>query len=293
MYERIKETASWIKERMTTSPRTAIVLGTGLGQLATEITDRQEIPYSSIPNFPVSTVEGHSGKLIFGKLGGVDIMAMQGRFHYYEGYSMKEVTFPVRVMYELGIKTLFVSNAAGGMNPAFNVGSIMVITDHINCFPDHPLRGKNFPTGPRFPDMHEAYDKALIKLASDIASEKNIRLHYGVYLGVQGPTFETPAEYRMYRIMGGDTVGMSTVPEVIVAHHCGIRVFGVSIVTDLGGFDTPVEVSHEEVQEAANKAQPIMTELMREMIVRSEKIESQTKEKFNTDHPTEQWKSQK
>ena len=214
-------------------------------------------------------MEGHSGKLIFGKLGGVDILAMQGRFHFYEGYSMKDVTFPVRVMYELGIKTLFVSNAAGGMNPEFKIGDIMIITDHINFFPEHPLRGKNFPTGPRFPDMHEAYDHKLVDLATEIAKEKGIHLVYGTYVGTQGPTFETPAEYRMYRILGGDTVGMSTVPEVIVANHCGIRCFGVSIVTDLGGFDVPVEVSHEEVQEAANKAQPIMAELMREMIKRS------------------------
>ena len=254
---------------MTTSPKTAIVLGTGLGQLASEITDTYEFPYSEIPNFPVSTVEGHSGKLIFGRLGGKDIVAMQGRFHYYEGYSMKEVTFPVRVMYELGIKTLFVSNAAGGMNPEFLIGDIMVITDHINLFPEHPLRGKNFPTGPRFPDMHQAYDPQLIALADEIAAEKGIRLMHGVYVGVQGPTFETPAEYRMYRILGGDTIGMSTVPEVIVANHCGIRVFGISIVTDLGGFDVPVEVSHEEVQIAANKAQPLMTEIMREIIRRS------------------------
>ncbi len=245
------------------------MLGTGLGQLASEITDTYEFPYSEIPNFPISTVEGHSGKLIFGKLGGKDIVAMQGRFHYYEGYSMKEVTFPVRVMYELGIKTLFVSNAAGGMNPEFLIGDIMVITDHINLFPEHPLRGKNFPTGPRFPDMHQAYDPQLIALADEIAAEKGIRLMHGVYVGVQGPTFETPAEYRMYRILGGDTIGMSTVPEVIVANHCGIRVFGISIVTDLGGFDVPVEVSHEEVQIAANKAQPLMTEIMREIIRRS------------------------
>jgi purine-nucleoside phosphorylase len=275
---------------MTTSPKTAIVLGTGLGQLASEITDTYEFPYAEIPNFPVSTVEGHSGKLIFGKLGGVDIVAMQGRFHFYEGYSMKEVTFPVRVMYELGIKTLFVSNAAGGMNPQFQIGDIMVITDHINMFPEHPLRGKNFPTGPRFPDMHETYNRKLINLAFEIAKEKNIRLQHGVYVGVQGPTFETPAEYKMYRLLGGDTVGMSTVPEVIVAHHCGIRTFGISIVTDLGGFDTPVEVSHEEVQQAANKAQPLMTEIMREMIIRSERVESSTNDKFNTDHPTEGWK---
>ena len=193
---------------------------------------------------------------------------MEGRFHYYEGYSMKEVTFPERVMYELGIKTLFVSNASGGMNPKFNIGDVMVITDHVNFFPEHPLRGKNFPTGPRFPDMHEAYDHELVELANKIAEEKGIKLQHGVYVGVQGPTFETPAEYRMYHLFG-DAVGMSTVPEVIVARHCGIKVFGVSIITDLGGFDVPVEGSHEEVQKAANAAQPIMTEIMREMIRRS------------------------
>ena len=290
MYTKIQETASWLKERMTTSPKTAIILGTGLGQLASEITDKTEIPYSEIPNFPVSTVEGHAGALIFGKLGGVDILAMQGRFHYYEGYSMKEVTFPVRVMYELGIKTLFVSNAAGGMNPAFKIGDLRVITDHINFFPEHPLRGKNFPTGPRFPDMHEAYDHELINLATKIAKEKNIRLVYGVYIGVTGPTFETPAEYKMYRILGGDAVGMSTVPEVIVAHHCGIRTFGVSVITDLGGFDDPVEVSHEEVQEAAKKAQPFMTEIMRELIIWTDKFNYDQIDSFNTNHPTEGWK---
>lgn len=244
-------------------------MGTGLGQLASEITDTYEFPYEQIPNFPVSTVEGHAGKLIFGKLGGKDIMAMEGRFHFYEGYSMKEVTFPERVMYELGIRTLFVSNAAGGMNPKFKIGDLMIINDHINFFPEHPLRGKNCPPGPRFPDMHEAYDHELIALADKIAEEKGISVQHGVYVGVQGPTFETPAEYRMYRLLGGDAVGMSTVPEVIVARHCGIKVFGVSIITDLGGFDTPVEVSHEEVQKAANAAQPVMTEIMREIIRRS------------------------
>ncbi len=196
-------------------------------------------------------------------------MAMQGRFHFYEGYSMKEVTFPIRVMYELGIKTLFVSNASGGMNPSFKIGDLMIITDHINFFPEHPLRGKNFPTGPRFPDMHEPYDLGLVAEADKIAEEKGIHVVHGVYVGVQGPTFETPTEYRMYRILGGDAVGMSTVPEVIVARHCGIKVFGVSVITDLGGFDVPVAVSHEEVQEAANKAQPLMTEIMREMINRA------------------------
>lgn len=194
---------------------------------------------------------------------------MEGRFHYYEGYDMKEVTFPERVMYELDIETLFVSNASGGMNPNFVIGDLMIIDDHINFFPEHPLRGKNFPTGPRFPDMHEAYDKQLRDLADQIAKEKGIRVVHGVYVGVSGPTFETPAEYKMYHRLGGDAVGMSTVPEVIVARHCGIKVFGMSIITDLGLEDQPVEVSHEEVQVAANKAQPLMTEIMREIIKRS------------------------
>ncbi len=193
---------------------------------------------------------------------------MKGRFHYYEGWSMQQVTFPERIMYELGIETLFVSNAAGGMSPEFRIGDLMVITDHINFFPEHPLRGKNFPTGPRFPDMHETYDPKLIALANEVAKENNIRLVHGVYVGVQGPTFETPAEYRMYAKLGGQAIGMSTVPEVIVARHCGIRVFGISVITDLGGFDVPVEVSHDDVQEAANKAQPIMTSLIREMVNR-------------------------
>ena len=194
---------------------------------------------------------------------------MQGRFHYYEGYSMKEVTMPVRVMYELGIKTLFVSNAAGGMNPSFKIGDLMIIRDHINNFPEHPLRGKNFPTGPRFPDMHETYDSELIAKAEAIGREKKIRLVKGVYMGVQGPTFETPAEYKMFSIMGADAVGMSTVPEVIVAHHCGIKIFGLSVITDLGGFAEAEAVSHEEVQIAANKAQPLMTEIIKEMVKRA------------------------
>lgn len=255
---------------MSAKPTTAIILGTGLGKLADEIEITQAIPYSEIPNFPVSTVEGHSGKLILGKLGGKDIMAMQGRFHFYEGYSMKEVTFPVRVMYELGIRTLFVSNAAGGTNPDFHIGTLMIITDHINFFPENPLRGKNMPTGPRFPDMHEPYDLQLVALADRIAEEKGIEVAHGVYLGTQGPTFETPAEYRMFHRMGADAVGMSTVPEVIVARHCGIRVFGVSIITDLGVEGHVEEVSHEEVQKAANAVQPLMADIMREMIKRSE-----------------------
>ena len=269
MLERIQETADFLKSKMHTHPETAIILGTGLGSLVNEITDKYEIGYETIPNFPVSTVEGHSGKLIFGKLGDKDIMAMQGRFHFYEGYSMKEVTFPIRVMRELGIKTLFVSNAAGGMNPAFEIGDLMIITDHINFFPEHPLRGKNISYGPRFPDMSEAYNKELIRKADEIANEKGIKVQHGIYIGTQGPTYETPAEYKMFRILGADAVGMSTVPEVIVANHCGIRVFGISVITDLGVEGKIVEVTHEDVQKAADAAQPLMTTIMRELINRA------------------------
>ena len=212
-------------------------------------------------------MEGHAGKLIFGKLGGVDIMAMEGRFHYYEGYNMKEVTFPIRVMYELGIKTLFVSNASGGMNPEFKIGDLMIITDHINLFPEHPLRGKNYnELGPRFPDMGEPYSKRLIADALNVAKKNGIKVQQGVYVGTQGPTFETPAEYRYFKAIGGDAVGMSTVPEVIVARHGGMEVFAISVITDLGGMDDPVEVSHEEVQKAAAEAQPKMTAIMKGLI---------------------------
>ena len=268
MLEKINETAAYIRTATRRKPTTAIILGTGLGRLADEIEDKEEIAYKDIPNFPVSTVEGHSGKLIFGTLGGKEIMAMQGRFHYYEGYSMKEVTFPIRVMRELGIRNLFVSNASGGTNPEFEIGDLMIIRDHINLFPEHPLRGKNIDYGPRFPDMSEAYSKELIDKAKEIASELGITVREGVYLGTQGPTFETPSEYKMFRILGADAVGMSTVPEVIVANHCGIRVFGMSIVTDLGVEGKIVEVTHEEVQKAADAAQPKMTAIMRELIKR-------------------------
>ena len=268
MYKKIQETARFLKQRMQTSPKTAIILGSGLGKLADEIDIEQVIAYEDIPHFPISTVEGHSGKLLFGKLGGHDIMAMQGRFHYYEGYDIHEVTFPIRVMYELGIQNLFVSNAAGGMNPQFSIGDLMVITDHINMLPENPLRGKNVPTGPRFPSMHEAYDPEFIRIVDDIATQNNIKVQHGVYVATQGPTFETPAEYRMFRLIGADAVGMSTVPEVIVAVHQGMRVFGMSVITDLGGFAEAVEVSHEEVTAAANAAQPKMTLLMKELINR-------------------------
>lgn len=264
----IKETAEWLLARTASRPTTAVVLGTGLGRLAEEIEVIDAFPYSEIPNFPVSTVEGHSGRLIFGRLGGKEVMAMEGRFHYYEGYTMKEVTFPMRVMYELGIKNLFVSNASGGMSPDFEIGDLMLITDHINLFPEHPLRGKNFPTGPRFPDMSEAYDREYLAMAREIAKEKGIRVVEGVYAGTQGPTFETPAEYKMFRILGGDAVGMSTVPEVIVANHCGIRCFGISIITDLGVEGKIVEVSHEEVQKAAKAVQPLMADIFRELVNR-------------------------
>ncbi len=268
MLETIQETAKWLREHTELRPHIAIILGTGLGRLASEIDIVDAFPYADVPHFPVSTVEGHQGRLLFGRLGGQPVMALDGRFHYYEGYSMKEVTFPVRVMHELGIDTLFVSNAAGGMNPDFEIGDLMLITDHINHMPEHPLRGKNLPTGPRFPDMSEAYDHQLLAMARDVAAEKGIRVRQGVYLGTSGPTFETPAEYKMFRILGADAVGMSTVPEVIVARHCGIRVFGVSVITDLGVEGKIIEVSHEEVQRAADAVQPLMAEIFRTMITR-------------------------
>ena len=269
MISLINQTADYIRTKVADIPNTAIILGTGLGALVDHIEDKQYIPYTEIPNFPVSTVEGHSGNLIFGKLGEKRVMAMQGRFHFYEGYDMKQVTFPVRVMKALGIKTLFVSNAAGGMNPDFEIGDIMIINDHINLFPEHPLRGKNYnELGDRFPDMSEPYSHRLIAEAKSIAKEKGIRVMEGVYVGTQGPTFETPAEYRYFHRIGGDAVGMSTVPEVIVARHGNIEVFAVSVITDLGVEGIVEKVSHEEVQKAAQKAQPRMMEIMRELVNR-------------------------
>ena len=269
MLEKIKQTADYLRGRAGELPKIGIILGTGLGTLVDHIENAIYIPYSEIPNFPVSTVQGHKGNLIFGDMGGRRVMAMQGRFHYYEGYDMKTVTFPVRVMKALGIETLFVSNAAGGMNKEFKVGDVMIITDHINLFPENPLRGKNYnELGTRFPAMTNAYDKELISLADTIAAEKNIRLMHGVYVGVTGPTFETPAEYEYYRIIGGDCVGMSTVPEVIVAVHGGMEVFGLSVITDLGGKDVTQVPTHEEVQQAALIAQPKCLEIMKELVNR-------------------------
>jgi len=267
MLEKIKATANYITERINAKPEIGIILGTGLGGLVNEIEILDSIPFGEIPNFPISTVAGHEGRLIYGKLGKKEVLAMQGRFHYYEGYSMPEVTFPVRVLKFVGIKNLFVSNASGGLNPDYKVGDIMVITDHINFFPEHPLRGKNIDElGPRFPDMSKCYDKRLQHKAKLIALEHNINIKEGVYVGVSGPTYETPAEYKMFRILGADVVGMSTVPEVIVAVHMNLNVFGVSIITDSGVPGEIVEVSHEEVQEVAMKAEPKMTLLMKKLI---------------------------
>lgn len=267
MLEKIKATASFIKERISATPEIGIILGTGLGGLANEIEILDSIPYNEIPDFPVSTVEGHAGRLIYGKLGNKEVLAMQGRFHYYEGYSMKELTFPVRVMKFVGITHLFVSNASGGLNPDWHVGDIVLINDHINFFPEHPLHGKNEKElGPRFPDMSKVYDERLRNKAKLIALENNIPVKEGVYIGVQGPTFETPAEYKMFRVLGGDVIGMSTVPEVVVARHLGVKVFGISIITDSGVPGEIVEISHEEVQQVAMKAEPKMTRIMKELI---------------------------
>ena len=269
MYKKILETTEFIQNAVPFKPEVGVVLGTGLGGLVKEIDVKYELNYSDIPNFPVSTVESHSGKLIFGTLGGKNVIAMQGRFHYYEGYEMTEVTFPVRVMKMLGIKNLFVSNASGGVNPDFKVGEIMIINDHINLFPAHPLRGTNLDQlGPRFPDMSQVYDAKMIELALTIAEEQNIDVSTGTYVGLTGPTLETPAEYNYMRVIGGDTVGMSTVPEVIVARHMDIPVFAVSIITDLGVPGKIRKVTLEDVVAVANAQEPQMTVIMKELISR-------------------------
>jgi purine-nucleoside phosphorylase len=267
MLQLITETADFLKSKTGFTPETGIILGTGLGGLVHEIAIEHSIEYKDIPNFPVSTVEGHSGRLIFGKLGGKNVVAMQGRFHFYEGYDMKQVTFPVRVMKYLGIKQLFVSNASGGVNPAFEVGDLMIITDHINLFPTNPLIGKNEAAlGPRFPDMSDAYNPEFVAKAETIAQKNNIQVQKGVYVGLSGPTFETPAEYKYIRIIGGDAVGMSTVPEVIVARHMGIPVFAMSIITDMGVEGRIEKVTHEEVQKVAQIAEKKMTLIMKELV---------------------------
>jgi len=269
MLDNIKRTASYIKEKTDFSPEFGIVLGSGLGGLVNEIEILHALPYASIPGFPVSTVKGHGGKLILGNLGGKKVIALQGRFHFYEGYTMQEVTFPIRVFKELGISRLILSNAAGGMNPEFQVGDLVIINDHINLMADNPLIGKNFDElGPRFPDMSEPYDPEMIAVAKEIAAKHKFRTHTGVYAAVSGPCFETPAEYRYIRAIGADLVGMSTVPEVIAARHGGTPCFAVSIVTDLGGFETAQKVSHEEVLEVATAAEKKLTTIIREMLAR-------------------------
>ena len=268
MYETIQQTAQWLRERLPLQPRVAVILGSGLGDFADTLTQATAIPYQEIPHFPVSTVPGHKGRLVTGLVGGRPVMIMQGRFHFYEGYSMKEVTFPVRVMKALGIETLILSNAAGGLNPAFVPGDIMLIRDHINFFPEHPLRGRNDDRlGLRFPDMGDVYTPRLQELARSIARDKAIKLQEGIYVGSQGPTFETPAEYRMFRLLGADATGMSTVPEAIVAHHGGMEVFALSVITNCPG-EVVAEVTHQEVQEVALRAQAAMTALVSELIVR-------------------------
>lgn len=264
MLQAIQETVSYLQEKTSNfKPETGIVLGTGLGALVKEIEIFAELSYADIPNFAVSTLEFHSGKLIFGTLNGKKVVAMQGRLHYYEGYSMQEITFPIRVMKALGITHLIVSNAAGSLNPEFKKGDLMVISDHINLQPESPLRGKNDPEmGPRFPDMSEPYQRKLIARALDIASEHNIRCHKGVYIAVTGPNLETKAEYKYLRIIGGDAVGMSTVPEVIVASHMGIPVFAISVLTDEGFPEELQPVSLEEILETAKIAEPKMTKIL-------------------------------
>ncbi len=269
MLTQFNESVKYIQSKTNVQPTIGIILGTGLGGLVKEIKIIDEIEYQDIPNFPVSTVESHSGKLIFGELGGKKVVAMQGRFHYYEGYDMKEVTFPVRVMKLLGIEKLFVSNASGGVNPDFEVGEIMIINDHINLFPAHPLIGKNFDElGPRFPDMSEPYDPDMIQLAESIAKENNIKVSVGTYLGLTGPTLETPAEYKYVRTIGADAVGMSTVPEIIVARHMEIPCFAISIITDLGVPGKIHKVSLQDVIDVATRQEPKMTLIMNELITR-------------------------
>lgn len=268
MLEKILQSANYIKEQIKETPEIGIILGTGLGGLVTKINAEVTIPYKEIPNFPVSTVKGHGGNLIIGKLNGVQVVALQGRFHYYEGYTAQEITFPVRVMKYLGIKRLFVSNASGGVNPEFAIGDIMIITDHINFIPNPLIGPNNDELGPRFPDMSDAYDKEMIKIVEDIANELGITIRKGVYCAVTGPTFETPAEYKFFRIIGADTVGMSTTPEVIVARHMNLPVFAVSIITDLGVPGKIVKVTHEDVLKAAKNSESKMTLIIKELISR-------------------------
>lgn len=265
--ERINESVSYIRNLYRHEPQVGIVLGSGLGNLVSEINVEREIEYDDIPHFPVSTVEGHHGKLIFGELSGKKIVAMAGRFHFYEGYNAADVAYPIRVMKQLGIKTLLISNAAGGVKKGFEVGDLMIITDHISFATVNPLIGPNDDAfGPRFPDMSEPYKKELVQKAKDVAAAHGLEVKEGVYFGVTGPTFETRAEYKMIRVLGGDAVGMSTVQEVIVANHAGLPVFAMSVITDIGIREEENTITHHDVLVAAKEAEPKLTLIFREMI---------------------------
>ena len=267
MWEKVQETVEFLQKKGISTPDYGIILGTGLGNLVEKISIEIAIPYNEIPNFPVSTVAGHSGELIFGTIGAKKVIAMRGRFHYYEGWTMEQTVFPVRVMKYLGVEKLLVSNASGGVNADFKVGDIMIITDHINMMPVHPLHGQNDERfGPRFVDMHDAYCKKMISRMESVALKLEVKVHKGIYLALQGPTFETPAEYKMVKNLGADTVGMSTVPEVIVAKHMGMTCFGISVITDLGVEGIVESVSHEEVQIVAKKSEKIVGRLVEEFI---------------------------
>jgi purine-nucleoside phosphorylase len=268
MWNQVQETVSFIKEKTNFTPEYGVILGSGLGSFTDDIQIEFTLPYTEIPNFPVSTVQGHKGALVFGTIGTKKVVAMQGRFHFYEGYSMKEVTFPVRVMKYLGVEKLIVSNASGGVNSNYNVGDIVLIKDHVNMMPEHPLRGKNDERfGPRFVNMSEPYSKKMILKAKELAENLNIKVQDGVYLGLQGPTFETLAEYKMVKNIGADCVGMSTVPEVIVARHMEMETFGLSVITDMGDEDSIETISHDEVLEAAKSAEPKVRILIKELIL--------------------------
>ena len=265
------DAVKYIQSKYKSKPQFGIILGTGLGRLVHDIDIECTIDYKDIPHFPVSTVESHSGKLICGKIARKNVVVMQGRFHYYEGYSAREITFPVRVMKLLGIEKLFISNACGGLGADQEIGELMILTDHINLHPDNPLRGPNLDEfGPRFPDMSEPYDKKMIAEALEIAEEMEIKAHTGVYASVTGPNLETPAEYKFISILGADAVGMSTVPENIVARHMGIPVFAISVITDLGVEGRIEEVTLEKVLAAADKAEPGMTKIFHELIARQD-----------------------
>jgi purine-nucleoside phosphorylase len=268
MWELIQETVNFIKNKTNFTPEYGVILGSGLGSFTDDLKIEFTLPYHEIPNFPVSTVAGHKGALVFGTIGNKKVVAMQGRFHYYEGYSMQEVTFPVRVMKYIGVTKLIVSNASGGVNPNYKVGSIVVIKDHINMMPEHPLRGKNDERfGPRFVNMSEPYSVKMIAKVKEIAIAQNIEVFDGVYMGLQGPTFETLHEYKMVKVLGADCVGMSTVPEVIVARHMDLETFGISVITDIGSEEHLENITHEEVLKAANAAEPKVRQLIKELIL--------------------------